>query len=61
MLLLQPLGPQRIVYGFDHPWNHENGRALKNGIDCVQSWPTSSVEKDLILGGNIRGFIGRAG
>ncbi len=59
-LLLRTVGPERIVYGFDYPWNKDNEQALKDDIAWVESWRIPAADKELILGGNIRRLVGRA-
>ena len=59
-MLLRTVGPERIVYGFDYPWNTDNEQALKDDIAWVESWRIPAADKELILGGNIRRLIGRA-
>ena len=59
-LLFRTIGPERVIYGLDHPWNKDNGRALKDDVDWITSWEIPSADKDLVLGGNIMRLIGRA-
>ncbi len=58
-MLLRTLGPERIVYGLDHPWNADSGQALKDDIAWIEGWDIPADQKDLILGGNIKRLIGR--
>ena len=44
---------ERIIYGFDYPWNRNNLLALKEDIKWIQSWDISKEDKEKILGGNL--------
>lgn len=53
-ILLRTVGAERIIYGFDYPWNYgDNLNALKEDINWIQSWNISKDDKDKILGGNL--------
>ena len=44
---------ERIIYGFDYPWNKNSLIALKDDIQWVQSWDISKEDREKILGGNL--------
>lgn len=53
-ILLDTVGADRIVYGFDHPWNKDNRQAVKNDIAWIRGWDIPEADKEKILGGNLR-------
>jgi predicted TIM-barrel fold metal-dependent hydrolase len=58
-VLLETVGPDRIVYGFDHPWNNDNRASLKNDIAWVRGWDIPEADQEKILGGNLLRLIAR--
>jgi predicted TIM-barrel fold metal-dependent hydrolase len=57
--LLETVGVDRIIYGFDYPWNPDNRAALANDLKWVRSWGISAEAKEKILGGNLKRLIAR--
>ena len=58
-LLLDTVGPQRIIYGLDYPWNARNSDALRHDLEWVRSWDISDEDKERILGGNLESLVRR--
>ena len=56
-LLLDTLGPDRLIYGLDYPWNRGNQQALRDDIQWIQSWSIPDADKQKILGGNLERLI----
>lgn len=52
-LLLRTIKTDRIIYGFDYPWNHDNRAALSHDINWVGTWGRSADEVAAVLGGNM--------
>lgn len=57
-ILLKTVGVERIIYGFDYPWNKNNLLALKEDIKWIQSWDISKEDEEKILGGNLIRLLG---
>jgi len=58
-LLLDTVGPDRIIYGLDHPWNQDNLRALREDLEWVHSWGVPESDCEKILGGNLERLTSR--
>ena len=58
-VLIDTVGPSRMVYGLDYPWNENNAQALLDDIAWVKSWGLSAEDTDAVLGGNILRLIQR--
>jgi len=58
-LLLDTVGPHRIIYGLDYPWNRRNLDALLFDLNWVRGWDISESDKEAILGGNLKRLITR--
>jgi len=58
-LLLGTVGPDRIIYGLDYPWQADNPGALKDDIAWVRAWPIPAEDQEKILGGNLARLIRR--
>jgi predicted TIM-barrel fold metal-dependent hydrolase len=56
-ILLETVGPDRIIYGFDYPWNQDNRAALANDLKWVQGWDIPAEAKEKILGGNLTALV----
>lgn len=56
-LLLQTVGPDRIIYGLDYPWNPHNITALRQDIQWLETWGLREDDVAKILGGNIERLI----
>ena len=53
-LLLDTVGADRLVYGFDYPWNPGgNLAALKHDLAWIGGWDIPEADKAKILGGNL--------
>jgi len=52
-VILETVGPDRVVYGLDYPWNDDNDAALAQDIAWVRAFDLSREDTDKILGGNI--------
>lgn len=57
-LLLETVGPARMIYGFDYPWNDGNSAALGNDIAWIQSWGLSAEDEAKVLGGTMERLLG---
>ena len=57
-ILLDSIGPRRLVFGLDSPWNPDNLQAARDDAAWISSWPFSEEGRELVLGGNIRRLIG---
>ena len=57
-ILLDSIGPKRLVFGLDSPWNPDNLQAARDDAAWISSWPLSPAGRELVLGGNIRRLIG---
>ena len=57
-VVIEIIGPDRIVYGLDYPWNPDNLEALKQDIEWVASLGMSYQDTLKVLGGNIKSLIG---
>ncbi len=53
--LIDTVGPERMIYGCDWPWNPEEH--IARDIEWVQSWDITDAEKQLILGGNLKRIL----
>ncbi len=56
-LLLDTVGADRIIYGFDYPWNADNLAALRHDIQWIESWGLSEDDTAKILGGNMERLL----
>ena len=54
-ILLRTIGPTRIIYGADYPFNDFN--MIKEDIITIRSWKISEKKKEMILGGNISKLV----
>lgn len=52
-IVIETIGPDRIIYGLDYPWNPDNLQALRDDIQWVAGLGLSHEDTDKILGGNI--------
>lgn len=52
-VVLDTVGPDRVVHGLDYPWNADNDLALGQDIAWVRAFALSREDTDKILGGNI--------
>ncbi len=58
-LLLDTVGPERIIYGADYPWSKNNLEGIRDDIAWIQSWGLSSEDEANILGGNLEQLLVR--
>jgi predicted TIM-barrel fold metal-dependent hydrolase len=58
-IVLSTVGPDRIVYGLDYPWNTDNETALDQDLAWVRSMGLSREDTNKIIGGNILRLIGQ--
>ncbi len=58
-VLIETVGPGRMIYGLDYPWNPDNKQALLDDIAWVRSWGLSDEDTAAVLGGNILRLIER--
>jgi predicted TIM-barrel fold metal-dependent hydrolase len=58
-VLLKTIGPERIIYGLDYPWNQDNPQALKDDLAWVRGWPIAEVDQQKILGGSLARLVKR--
>jgi len=59
-LLLETVGADRMVYGFDYPWNPGgNQTALEHDLAWVQGWKIPDDDKAKILGGTLSRMVSR--
>ena len=56
-LLLDTVGPDRIIYGYDYPWNHDNRAALSHDINWLTTWGLRQEGIAAVLGGNMERLI----
>lgn len=54
-ILLASVGPDRLIYGTDWPWN--NSEDIRLDIERIRSWNITDEEKGKILGGNLQALI----
>jgi hypothetical protein len=57
-MLVETIGPDRLIYGLDYPWNDDNSAALAEDIAWVHSWGLSAEDTAKVLGGNILRLMG---
>lgn len=55
-LLLRAIGPGRIIYGADFPYN--DLQIIRDDIEWIRSWGLSNDDTEKILGGNIARLLG---
>ena len=58
-LLLDTVGPDRIIYGVDYPWSEDNLGAVRDDIAWIRSWGLSAEDEGKILGGNLAQLVTR--
>lgn len=56
-LLLDTVGPDRIIYGLDYPHNENNLEALCDDIAWIRSWGLSAEDEAKILGANMERLL----
>lgn len=56
-ILLDTVGPSRILYGLGYPWNCDNLAALKKDIEWILGWDIPDEDKQKILGGNLTRLV----
>ncbi len=56
-LLLDTVGPERIIYGLDYPYNKNNLEGLRDDIAWIRSWGLGAEDEAKILGGNMEGLL----
>ena len=56
-LLLRHIGPSRIIYGADYPYN--NVAILRDDLAWIRSWGLCAEDEAKILGGNLAKLIQR--
>ncbi|MCD6360232.1 MAG: amidohydrolase family protein [Armatimonadetes bacterium] len=56
-LLQRTVWMDRIIYGFDYPWNPDNRAALSHDITWVKTWGRREAEVAAIMGGNMERLI----
>jgi len=57
-LIMETVGPDRIVYGYDYPWNPDNLTALRHDLHWVKTWGLREEDRARIFGGNIERLVG---
>lgn len=56
-LLLETVGPARMIYGFDYPWNDDNLAAVGDDITWIRGWGLSPDDEALVLGGTMEALL----
>ena len=56
-LILETIGPDRIIYGYDYPWNSHNLTALRHDLEWIGTWGLREDDVARILGGNIERLL----
>lgn len=51
-MLLETVGPHRVVYGCDWPWVPLE--EIRRDVERIRGWGLSDADQSLILGGNLR-------
>ncbi|NOZ23423.1 MAG: amidohydrolase [Planctomycetes bacterium] len=54
--LLRAVGPDRIIYGADYPYN--DLQIIRDDIDWIRGWGLKDEDTENILGGNIARLLG---
>ncbi len=56
-LILETIGPDRIIYGYDYPWNSHNLTALRHDVEWISTWGLRDDDVAKILGGNMERLL----
>ncbi len=56
-LFLETIGPDRIIYGYDYPWNADNLSALRHDLEWIRTWGLRDDDVAKILGGNMERLL----
>lgn len=58
-IILNTVDVDRIIYGLDYPFNHDNLQELSDDIKWIQGWNISKEEQEKILGENLEKLLER--
>lgn len=58
-VLLDTVGPSRMIFGTDYPWHEDSLVAIRDDIAWIRSWGLSAEDEANVLGGNMERMIAK--